>query len=55
MEKQEKGKVRQRPWKSSLLVILIFLALWLVGVNSGEAELVLEDALQICFSCIGIG
>jgi hypothetical protein len=40
---------------TSFLVILFFLGLLLTGIASGEPERVLEQAVQICLSCIGIG
>ena len=41
--------------KAPYFVLSFFLLLWLAGVISGETERVLEQALQICLSCIGIG
>lgn len=41
--------------KSPLVVIAAFLLLWLIGVASGEPARVLEQAVQVCLSCIGIG
>ncbi len=41
--------------KAPLLVSLFFLALLLAGIASGEPGRVLEQACQVCLSCIGIG
>ena len=41
--------------KTPLAVIAAFLFLWLIGVATGEPARVLEQALQDCLSCIGIG
>jgi hypothetical protein len=41
--------------KAPYFVLSFFLLLWIAGVISGETERVLEQALQICLSCIGIG
>ncbi len=46
---------RQRPARKPLLVLLVFLLLWLIGIAGGEPQRVLEQAIRICFSCIGIG
>jgi hypothetical protein len=40
--------------KSPLVVIAAFLLLWLIGVATGEPARVLEQARQVCLSCIGI-
>jgi membrane protein required for beta-lactamase induction len=40
--------------KAPLMVILAFLLLWLLGVATGEPARVMEQALQVCLSCIGI-
>lgn len=49
---------RKRPYsirKAPLVVGLFFLTLFLAGIASGEPNRVLEQAKQICLSCIGIG
>lgn len=48
-------KIRYRLQKTPFVVLLFFLALWMAGVASGEPSRVLEQAWQICLSCIGIG
>jgi hypothetical protein len=45
------SKIRKAPF----VVIFIFLALGAVGISLGEPSRVLEQAKQICLSCIGIG
>lgn len=49
--KKRKDKVRKAPF----IIILIFLIIWTIGVATGEAGRVLEQAVQVCLSCIGIG
>jgi len=41
--------------KAPFVVISAFLLLWLIGVATGEPGRVLEQAVQVCLSCIGIG
>ncbi len=41
--------------KAPFIVIFIFLVLGAVGISLGEPSRVLEQAKQICLSCIGIG
>jgi len=40
---------------ATLLPLIVFLALFLFGVNAGEPQRVLEQAWNICLDCIGIG
>ena len=44
-------RVRRAPF----LVIAGFLLLWFVGISLDEPGRVLEQAIQTCLSCIGIG
>jgi len=37
------------------VLLTLFLLLWLIGINLGEAGRVLEQAKSICLACIGIG
>jgi len=37
------------------ITILIFLIMGIVGIMTGEVNRVLEQAVQVCLSCIGIG
>ncbi|MBU0674216.1 MAG: hypothetical protein KJ950_06200 [Proteobacteria bacterium] len=41
--------------KGPVIVVLFFLVLLGTGVAFGEPERVLEQAVRICLSCIGIG
>jgi len=41
--------------KAPIVVIAAFLLLWLIGGATGEPGRVLEQAVQVCLSCIGIG
>ena len=49
-EKNEK-RIRVAPF----IVILVFLGMGIIGIMTGEAGRVLEQAVQVCLSCIGIG
>jgi hypothetical protein len=44
-------RVRRAPF----MVIGIFLLLWFVGISLDEPKRVLEQAVQVCLSCIGLG
>lgn len=48
-------RVRPPVRKAPLISITFFLILWLIGVATGEPQRVLEQAWQVCLSCIGIG
>ena len=39
----------------AIIVILFFLIMGTFGIMTGEVNRVLEQAVQICLSCIGIG
>jgi len=41
--------------KTPFLVILAFTILGLIGISTGEPQRVLEQAIRVCLSCIGIG
>ena len=43
--------VRMAPF----ITILIFLVIGMIGITTGEVGRVLEQAVQVCLSCIGIG
>jgi len=51
MGKKSKLKFRKTP----LVVITFFLLLSLTGIAFDEPARALEQALQVCLSCIGIG
>ena len=46
--------MKQRKWFSALLIAVSLLMMF-VGVNRGEADIVLSKAIRICLECIGIG
>jgi len=37
------------------VTILFFLIMGIIGIMTGEVGRVLEQAVQVCLSCIGIG
>ncbi len=39
----------------SYLILLLFLALFVLGINLGDVDGVFEKGVAICLSCIGIG
>jgi len=41
--------------KTPFVLITFFLILWMVGLDLGEPQRVLEQAKSICLACIGIG
>ena len=41
--------------KTSLLLFFLSAALIIIGLKSGEFTAVLEKAVTVCLSCIGIG
>lgn len=41
--------------KAPFFVILAFMLLGLAGIATGEPQRVLEQAIRVCLSCIGIG
>ncbi len=49
--KPKKQKIKITP----LVVILIFLILAMMGISLDEPSRVLNQATQICLSCIGLG
>ena len=44
-------KRRKLPW----ILFVLFVAIMIVGLNLDEYTYVLEKAISICLSCIGIG
>jgi hypothetical protein len=44
-------RVRRAPF----MVIGLFLLLWFIGISLNEPKRVLEQAVQVCLSCIGLG
>ena len=55
MMKQKKNSPPPKIRRAPFVVIFIFLVLGAVGIGLGEPSRVLEQAKQICLSCIGIG
>jgi hypothetical protein len=49
--KLQSKRVRIAPF----IVILFFLIMGIGGIMTGEVGRVLEQAVQVCLSCIGIG
>jgi len=50
-EKNNSKKIRIAPF----IAILVFLIMGILGIMTGEINRVLEQAVQVCLSCIGIG
>lgn len=53
--KRRRPKVAAKIRKAPFLVILGFMILGLIGIATGEPQRVLEQAVRVCLSCIGIG
>jgi hypothetical protein len=53
MTKEKKNTKRARI--APFITILIFLGMGIVGIMTGEVGRVLEQAVKVCLSCIGIG
>jgi len=41
--------------KRSLWLLILFILLLLLGLNSGEVASILNSGTSICLSCIGVG
>ena len=50
-----KGRKKQKLRKGPVIILGVFLLFWFVGISLGEPVRVLEQAIQVCLSCIGIG
>ena len=50
-----KTNKRYKVRKGSIIVLGFFLVVWSIGIATGEPLRVLEQAVQVCLSCIGIG
>jgi len=48
-------KRKFKPRKAPFVLIAIFILLFVIGIGVGEPTRVLEQAIAICLSCIGIG
>jgi len=55
MAKKNSKAVKQKVRIAPFVIIFIFLILGAVGISLGEPSRVLQQATQICLSCIGIG
>lgn len=55
MKKRKNNPVGQGRRKRAIVSLLFFLLLAAVGIGFGEPSRVLQQATQICLSCIGIG
>ena len=53
MKKQDIGKHSIQ--KIPFVIIIFFLLLMIAGLTAGEESMVLEQAIKVCLSCIGIG
>ncbi len=51
----ESGKTSKQIRVAPFVVILIFVIMGIFGIMTGEVSRVLEQAVQVCLSCIGIG
>ena len=49
--KENTTSIRVAPF----IIILFFLVMGMIGIMTGEVGRVLEQAVQVCLSCIGIG
>ena len=41
--------------KGAFFLIVLFIILILIGINTGEVSAVWEKAVSICLSCMGVG
>jgi hypothetical protein len=55
MVKKRSSTGSSGPRKTPFIFLLLFVILLLIGIAAGEPMRVLEQARQICLSCIGIG
>ncbi len=53
--KKKKNKKDVKVSKAPFVVIIFFLLMLITGVGTGEPRAVLEQAVKVCLSCIGIG
>jgi len=51
----ESEKKANRAKLAPFITILFFLIMGIFGIMTGEVGRVLEQAVQVCLSCIGIG
>ena len=55
MKKQHYKETNRKIQIAPFVAIFIFLVLGALGISLGEPTRVLQQATQICLSCIGIG
>jgi hypothetical protein len=55
MKKEKTNTTKQKIQIAPFVAIFIFLVLGAIGISLGEPTRVLQQATQICLSCIGIG
>jgi len=55
MKKQNYKETNRKTQIAPFVAIFIFLVLGALGISLGEPTRVLQQATQICLSCIGIG
>jgi hypothetical protein len=55
MKKKNKKAAKTNIQVAPLVVLFLFLVLGIIGISLGEPSRVLQQATQICLSCIGIG
>ncbi|MCF6245758.1 MAG: hypothetical protein L3J69_00205 [Desulfobacula sp.] len=53
--KNQKKKPKQKNKIIPFVVIIIFIILGMIGIGLDEPSQILNQATQICLSCIGIG
>ena len=56
--RMKKHNYKETNWKTQIapfVAIFLFLVLGVLGISLGEPTRVLQQATQICLSCIGIG
>ncbi|MBW2466161.1 MAG: hypothetical protein JRF02_02580 [Deltaproteobacteria bacterium] len=51
----DSSKKRKNVRAAPFITILFFLVMGTIGIMTGEVGRVLEQAIQVCLSCIGIG
>lgn len=55
MPPQRRRKTKTTVRKAPFVVILIFMVMGIIGISLDEPRRVLEQAVQVCLSCIGVG
>ena len=55
MKKHNYKETNRKTQIAPFVAIFIFLVLGVLGISLGEPTRVLQQATQICLSCIGIG